>query len=305
MITVAMLAGWGIANELHADGPSPEARILILPRNYDAADPWAYTRQRGIPDPGCDNTGLVWNQPIFVRAALGPAPEMRVGAVLVRHLGKSVQGSPILMYVFGNPQSKVNTLIFGAIHGNEPNSGQLATRLLEYLLDHPEIVRDQRVGIIPIANPDGFATRQRTNKHGIDLNRNFPATNWKVTEPGNYFGGTIPASEPETQALLKGVEWLRPDRIVTIHAITRGKHGNNYDGPGAALAERMREANGYPVLKTIGYPTPGSFGSWAGIDRQVATITLELPEDLPGDKAWEEQRTALLDVILSPALLGK
>ena len=37
----------------------------------------------------------------------------------------------------------------------------------------------------------------------------------------------------------------------------------------------------YPVEASIGYPTPGSFGTYAGIERQIPTITLELDETCP------------------------
>ena len=36
-------------------------------------------------------------------------------------------------------------------------------------------------------------------------------------------------------------------------------------------------ASGWPVRPQIGYPTPGSLGSWLGIDRGIPILTLELP----------------------------
>ena len=30
---------------------------------------------------------------------------------------------------------------------------------------------------------------------------------------------------------------------------------------------------------SIGYPTPGSFGTWAGVEKKIPTITLELDEE--------------------------
>ena len=210
-------------------------------------------------------------------------------------LGYSVKGIPITMHVFGN-QGRA-ALIFGAIHGSEPNSGHLARHLVDHLIANPAAYAGRRVAVIPVANPDGLVRMKRLNEHQIDLNRNFPAVNWKASKPGSNFGGDKPASEPETQAIIKAVELLQPDRIVSIHAINRGRECNNYDGPGADLAKQMKSKNGYRVAKSIGYPTPGSFGSWAGIDRQIATITLELPADLPGDECWEQHREALLAVI--------
>ena len=39
---------------------------------------------------------------------------------------------------------------------------------------------------------------------------------------------------------------------------------NNYDGPAKAIAQTMSALNGYEARDNIGYPTPGSLGSWAG-----------------------------------------
>jgi protein MpaA len=235
-------------------------------------------------------------QPPAAIAAPVNAATVNKGAEAV-HLGYSVKGIPILLQVFGH-EGPV-TLIFGAIHGSEPNSGGLARHLLDDLLEHPEIYAGRRVGIIPVANPDGLVRNQRLNEHKVDLNRNFPAANWAVSKAGPYHGGTRAGSEPETQAVIKSVELLNPQRIVSIHAISRGRECNNYDGPAAKLAELMKAKNGYRVAKTIGYPTPGSFGSWSGIDRQIPTITLELPHDLSDAESWKTHREALHAVIQS------
>ena len=49
-------------------------------------------------------------------------------------------------------------------------------------------------------------------------------------------------------------------------------------GDAKELAEKISVIIKYPVEESIGYPTPGSFGTWAGIERNVPTITLELDE---------------------------
>lgn len=212
-----------------------------------------------------------------------------------RQLGKSVLGLPIVGHYFG--MSGPKTLIFAAIHGDEPNSAFIANQLVEHLTKNPEAYYARRVAIVPVANPDGLARGTRKNAREIDLNRNFPAKNFAVGKKDRYFGGEQPASEPETQLLIELIDDWQPNRIITLHAITRGKHGNNFDGPAESLAKTMSRHNEYSVLKSIGYPTPGSFGSWAGIDRQIPAITLELPSDAPGPVAWRENREALLSVI--------
>jgi len=66
----------------------------------------------------------------------------------------------------------------------------------------------------------------------------------------------------------------QPAKIISIHTLLRAI---NYDGQAAELAKLMSKYNDYPVSKDIGYPTPGSFGTYAGIERNIPTTTLELP----------------------------
>ena len=203
----------------------------------------------------------------------------------------SVQGRSIDMMQFGT-EGPV-TLIIGGIHGNEPTSAYVADQLAELLRSSRPAGMRGSVVIIPRANPDGCAAGRRANARGVDINRNFPASNWK---PSRSTGAT-PQSEPETQALVCVIEDLKPARIISIHSIGRGRECNNFDGPAEALAAEMSRHNGYPVTPAMGYPTPGSLGTWAGIDRRIPIITLELPRQLPGEEAWAANREALLAAI--------
>ena len=108
------------------------------------------------------------------------------------------------------------------------------------------------------------------------------------------FGGEMPAGEPETKAVIKAVERYRPTRIITIHSIDGQRFCNNYDGPAGAWARRMARLNHYPVRRSIGYATPGSFGTWAGCERGIPTITLELPSHHSSKRCWEDNRAALV-----------
>ena len=217
-------------------------------------------------------------------------------AYAATELGRSVEGRAITMHVFGDGSSP--TLVFAAIHGNERNTAVVAKSLVDYLREHPSAWAERSVAVIPIANPDGYARKSRTNANGVDLNRNFPAGNWRGgRRRGRYFGSTHAASEPETRAIMRAVERLRPGCVIAIHNIGGNRHCNNYDGPAERLARLMSARNGYPAKANIGYPTPGSFGSWAGIDGGIPVITLELPRRESGQSAWEANREALLAAI--------
>lgn len=183
-----------------------------------------------------------------------------------------------------------NMLIIGVFHGDEPQGKYLIERYLERTsLSETRSTCQCTVNtlFIPCLNPDGMALNTRTNANGVDLNRNFPTKNWG--EDGSaagddataYFGGNAPASEIETQFVIDAIEEYKPKLILTLHAPYKVV---NYDGPAKEIAEKISEIIKYPVEASIGYPTPGSFGTYCGVERSIPTITLELDEEIPVDE---------------------
>ena len=164
-------------------------------------------------------------------------------------------------------------LIIGVVHGDEPQ-GKI---LIEHFLSSNEYIKNDLL-FIPCLNPDGLQLNTRTNANKVDLNRNFPTKNWILGEKDSYFGGESAGSEAETQFLIDTIEEFKPKSIITLHAPYKVV---NYDGPAKELAEKISKIINYPVEESIGYPTPGSFGTYSGIERQIPTITLELDEICP------------------------
>jgi murein peptide amidase A len=186
-------------------------------------------------------------------------------------MGWSVEQRPIIVERFGRSGPVV--FLFHTIHGNEVPAEQCGERMRSWLLSHPGSYQDMQLAYITQVNPDGYLAGTRFNANGIDLNRNFPATNF---EPSDTYGPTA-ASEPETQVVVEVVEQTSPTVIVSVHSPL---DVINYDGPAQELAESASLATGIPVDVDIG-PYPGSFGSYAGLDLQIPTITLETPGSLP------------------------
>jgi murein peptide amidase A len=190
--------------------------------------------------------------------------------------GRSVEGREIPFYGLETVETAeaLDILIFGAFHGDEPESEVLTRQFMEGF--DLERFAGYRVGIVPLVNPDGLTKNQRVNANGVDLNRNFPTADWAELNAGEiYYSGKAPGSEPETKFMLMLLEQYPPQRIVSVHTPYRVL---NYDGPGKALAETMAEANGYSVVEDIGYATPGSFGTYVGKERGIPTVTVELCE---------------------------
>ncbi|GIK16469.1 MAG: hypothetical protein BroJett003_14330 [Planctomycetota bacterium] len=246
-----------------------------------------------------------------------------------RIVGWSVERRPIRAYVLGElrtarrrqerrvrstsepnreerPQQPTNSclgLLFGAIHGDEPITAYVMTRLVSALQEAEGDafkggLPSRAVVILPVVNPDGLARRTRRNARRVDLNRNFPTKDWA---PGDArrrnYGGPKPLSEPESRTLYRLVLRLRPRWIVAVHTINRGRFCNNYDGPGEGLARAFAACNGYPVTASIGYPTPGSFGTWAGRERGIPVLTLELPSHHSRQRCWSDNEAALSNVL--------
>jgi len=175
----------------------------------------------------------------------------------------------------GNIKSSI--LIIGCFHGDEPQGKYLINKYLEKK-------SDTNLLFIPCLNKYGFEHNVRTNSNGVDLNRNFPTKNWILSEKDNFYGGSEPASEEETKFVINTIKRIKPNLILTLHAPYKVV---NYDGPAKEISEKISEITGYPVEESIGYPTPGSFGTWAGIERNIPTVTLELDEDIAVEKLEE------------------
>ncbi|HVV15576.1 MAG TPA: M14 family zinc carboxypeptidase [Polyangia bacterium] len=204
-------------------------------------------------------------------------------------IGRSTEGRPIVARRFGGAGPPL--LVMGGIHGDEPASVDALLDLLSRL----------RVGpapfwLVPAANPDGLSAGRKNSARDVDLNRNFPARSFRADHPPGYFPGPAPLSEPETQAVaaLIGREPVRG--AVAVHAPFACV---NYDGPAAAWAAAVSRACGWPARGDIGYPTPGSFGSWLGLDQGLPVLTLELP---PGPlDGFRAAAAAALDAALAAA----
>jgi protein MpaA len=208
--------------------------------------------------------------------------------------GRSVEGRPIFgAHLTAAPggRGRGKVLVVGGVHGDEPSSVAAVIGLVRRLRTGELPTGD--LLIVPALNPDGLARGVKNNARDVDLNRNFASRNWRAEHAPGYSPGAAPLSEPETALLAALVEAHAVRGVVAVHAPFACV---NYDGPGAAWAEAVARACGWPARADIGYPTPGSLGSWLGVDRGLPVLTLELP---PGPHAaFGKQAAAALDEAL-------
>ncbi|MCD7879370.1 MAG: DUF2817 domain-containing protein [Candidatus Gastranaerophilales bacterium] len=196
---------------------------------------------------------------------------------------KTKENNTITLYETDSQVFEKTILIIGVFHGEEPQGEYLINRYIQTDLSKIK----NKLLVIPCLNPDGKQKNQRQNSNGVDLNRNFPTKNWKLTEKNEYFGGLEPASEIETKFIIDVLNKYKIDLILSIHAPFKVV---NYDGAAKNPADKISQITGYPVQADIGYPTPGSFGTYAGRERNIPVITLELPEDETNETLWNANK---------------
>lgn len=185
-------------------------------------------------------------------------------------------------------------LIMGGIHGDEYSSVSLMFRWLEKLNRyHSGLFHWQ---VVPVMNPDGLLSKPkatRQNGKGVDLNRNFPTSDWqelaqkywieKTYENPRRYPGPNANSEPETQWFIEQIREFRPDAIVAIHA---PHHLVDFDGPHKPPVQL-----GKLQLRRLG-TYPGSLGNYGASALNIPVVTVELasagimPSDTEISRMW-------------------
>ena len=208
-------------------------------------------------------------------------------------IGTSVQGRPLKLTRVGRGPVKV--LWIGGIHGDEPEGKEATAALPDVVMADEVIAGRVTLLVLQDVNPDGRVAGTRTNAHGVDLNRNFPATNFDRRNP--LFGGS-PLSQPESKSLHDLIVTEQPTLIVACHG-WRGASFVNFDGPGLRLASTLASESGLTLKRSseLREATPGSLGSWAGADLGIASITIEWLRGSDPLADWEEVRRGVVDIL--------
>ena len=142
------------------------------------------------------------------------------------------------------------------------------------------------VRVVRDMNPDGTARGTRTNARGVDLNRNWPAANFRPSTNR----GLRALSETETQAVWEDLTAFDPALVIVFHASRSGPFVN-FDGPATLSAQRFVEGavehdGRWKVVADMGYATPGSLGTVIGQERGLPILTIEFERDGTAEQAW-------------------
>jgi protein MpaA len=189
----------------------------------------------------------------------------------VNEFGKSFLNQSIRSYEFGN-KNHPKILILGGVHGDEYEGVAAARELTSrFIKFYPYKLH---ITLVPEFNPDGVLLKQRMNGNLVDLNRNLPTLDWSpVVATPRYNPGLSAMSEPESKALVSWLDQNNPRLIISFHSWNPMININGDCEPEAQLISTM---TGYIITPDIGYPTPGSLGTYAGHEKKIGTITYEI-----------------------------
>lgn len=240
----------------------------------------------------------------------------------------SENGNPLIYWDFvsdamDEDQKKNITVVLGGVHPDELTPVHLAFQFAEALQKNPELYANSHVIVAPLVNPDGFFTNppKRTNANGVDLNRNFPTATWNKyayqvwlkskQKDKRKFPGYFANSEQGTRFQADLLEKFHPDKVISIHAplafldldyeipqlLSIGKL-TDQQKKARNLAELLSRSAGNYKIKDIGI-YPGSLGNYAGNERIIPTITLEMSSSNPKfvKKFWNDFSPGLFKAI--------
>ncbi|MBQ8468226.1 MAG: hypothetical protein IJ542_00535 [Clostridia bacterium] len=210
-------------------------------------------------------------------------------------------------------KTKHVAIITAAIHAREHISCDVVCKMIELLQEQRPILQ-YNVIFVPLLNPDGanFCKNGlknadkclkkhlisinncenfelfKANANGVDLNNNFDA-NWHnqfskrhSPSPQGYYGKR-PFSEPETVALKKLTERLRPFLTISYHL--KGEEiyydffqcGKRRERD-KKIAEIFAKNTGYKIVATQSVSS-GGYKDWCVQKLKIPALTIELGDD--------------------------
>ncbi len=213
-------------------------------------------------------------------------------------IGYTVKNNPILLYkISGNAEKKIPLLFIGGVHGNESEGFLFLEKFTDEIIHNQiHIPEEIELYICPRLNIDGCSQLRRTNQNNVDLNRNLPTKDWTndFYDP-KYYPGSYPGSEPETKTTMIMLDLIKPKYIISFHSYE--KPMINYNGDCLELAQEMSKLNHLEPKSDIGYPTPGSLGTYAGLERNYPTITMEILRGQDPESVWKQHFQAIIKAI--------
>lgn len=155
----------------------------------------------------------------------------RPETVSLEQYGVTASGRPIRGLRVGDFRNVL--ALVGAIHAGESGPELILPATERLLEENGPLLDEVGLAVLPSVNIDqrerlveGTPWYLRVNRNGVDVNRNFEA-GWERIEYGYglissdpdsaTYRGPRPASEPETQAVVRFLEQVRPRAVLSYH----------------------------------------------------------------------------------------
>jgi g-D-glutamyl-meso-diaminopimelate peptidase len=260
-------------------------------------------------------------------------------------IGESIEKRPIYCFRVGHGERKI--FFVSAIHGNEIGTIKLAHFLLDYLSRNEKKFEKMTLFVVPCLNLDGFKKAKelrgylkertgRLNAHGIDLNRNFPTSNFRshcfVLPSKNGLGtfkyskeiaidgpeakrlglsrvkegkkslpktktcGEFGGSEPETKALIDFIEKEQISIVFSFHNVGRDVMGGE-DQLSKELVKIYADKSGYEILEDDDWRKLGQTGTAKDWCDGKGISFVEVEGSARYHSDWKDQKPALEAVL--------
>jgi hypothetical protein len=253
-----------------------------------------------------------------ITAHLRELTELAPDRVSLQAIGNTLENRPLwALRIGGGAPDATPMLINGTQHAREWIAAMVSTCVADRLVrgydSDPAIrafVDHTRLWVVPVVNPDGYQyswstnrywRKNRRDRHGVDLNRNFSVafggTGSSRNERSETYHGPYAFSEPESAALR---DLARREAIalhVDLHAYgqmllypwsytgTPAKDRDRFAALGDRMASAMFAAHKtqYRLMSSIDlYAAAGTMGDWMYGEAGALSYTIELRPKGPG-----------------------
>lgn len=235
----------------------------------------------------------------------------------LRSIGKTLEGRDILAIKISDnvrvDETEPAILVNAMHHAREVMTPEITTDMISVLVsgynNNPEItkwVNETEIWVVPMFNLDGnnkmwdgnsMWRKNTRDGHGVDLNRNYPH-GWNTCRGSSSntgaqdYRGTAPASEPETQAMMNLVNFIKPVFNISYHSYSEIVIYPFGCKPLRTPAEEAVEAVGKEIGKKINYKpgtawellynADGGDIDWMYVNHQVIPFVIEVNSSWDG-----------------------